>query len=261
MRIGRLAGLIVAAFCAGSGQAQQPVGPTNSQLDAERARIERERKTVIEKADAATQNIPTRLPSDAALQREILRIEGERKALFDPGNAATKDAPNTFPNVPTPPRSGIDLETIAQRYEHKANAKRADGLMVFASFTMPRVTLKKLIADVNRAGGAVVMRGFKGGSIKSTALAINELGESSGNVQINPNAFIKYRINAVPAVVLVKPESAEQVDSEGCALPDNYVMVAGDVGLSYALDHIAERSSDFNEMAVRYARPLKGAGR
>ena len=41
------------------------------------------------------------------------------------------------------------------------------------------------------------------------------------------------------------------------ALPDKYVMVAGDVGLAYALDNIERRSPAFREMAVRYGRPLK----
>jgi conjugal transfer pilus assembly protein TrbC len=133
--------------------------------------------------------------------------------------------------------------------------------MVFASFTMPNESLKRLIADANRAGGVVVMRGFKDGSIKATALAIQGLGEASGNVQVNPNAFTKYRISAVPAVVLVKPEGSDLVDNQGCALPDKYVMVAGDVGLSYALEEIERRSAQFQQMAARYGRPLKGGVR
>jgi conjugal transfer pilus assembly protein TrbC len=90
---------------------------------------------------------------------------------------------------------------------------------------------------------------------------MTELGVATGGVQINPNAFTKYRIKAVPAVVLVQPEGAELVDGEGCALPDKYVMVAGDVGLAYALDNIERRSPEFREIAVRYGRPLKATMR
>lgn len=230
--------------------------PTSAQLEQEQRRIEPGRKQLFDPARAAGRTVTGRLPEEASLMREIRKIEGERKAMFDPDNSATKNAPNTFPDIPTPPRSNVDVEAIAKRYEQKSELRRQDGLMVFASFTMPRETLKRLIADVNKAGGAVVMRGFKGGSIRSTALAINDLGEASGNVQINPNAFTKYRIEAVPAVVLVKPDSAESVDTEGCAMPDKYVMVSGDVGLGYALDDIARRSPEFREMATRYGRPL-----
>lgn len=256
-----IAAAVAVAISAAATAQTAPPTPTASQLEQERARIELERKQLFDPSNPAAQPKKGALPSGAALERELKKVESERKAMFDPENPATKNAPNTFPNIPTPPRSNVDLEAIAKRYEQKADAKRVDGLMVFASFTMPRETLKRLIADANRAGGVVVMRGFKGGSIKSTALAINELGESSGNVQINPNAFTKYRINAVPAVVLVKPDSADIVDNEGCALPDKYVMVAGDVGLGYALDDIAQRSREFGDMAVRYGRPLKGTAR
>lgn len=257
-----LAIALIASALTGTVLAQTtPATPTASQLEQERARIEQERKELFDPGHPAAPPKQAALPSGAALARELGKVEGERKAMFDPANSATKPAPNTFPNIPTPQRSGIDLEALAKRYEQKAEARNVDALMVFASFTMPRATLKRLIADANRAGGVVVMRGFKDGSIKSTALAINDLGESSGNVQINPNAFTKYRVNAVPAVVLVKPESAELVDNEGCALPDKYVMVTGDVTLGYALRDIAQRSREFGAMAVRYGRPLQGPGR
>ena len=58
-------------------------------------------------------------------------------------------------------------------------------------------------------------------------------------------------------MVLVKPESADLVDHEGCALPDKYVMVSGDVDLSHALEDIAQRSREFAAMAKRYGQPLK----
>ena len=253
---------LIATALSGAVLAQtKPTPPTASQLERERARIELDRKQLFDPTNPAAQPKKGPLPSSAALERELKKIEGERKAMFDPENLATKNAPNTFPNIPTPARGGVDIEALAKRYEQKADARKVDGLMVFASFTMPRETLKRLIADANRAGGVVVMRGFKGGSIKSTALAINDLGESSGNVQINPNAFTKYRVNAVPAVVLVKPESADIVNNEGCALPDKYVMVTGDVGLGYALEDIAQRSREFGAMAIRYGRPLNATGR
>jgi conjugal transfer pilus assembly protein TrbC len=248
-----VATLVIAAL--GSAAAQtQPL----SKADQERARIELERKRLFDPANPATRAAPGPLPSGSALEREIQRVERERKDLFDPENPATRNAPNTFPDVPTPQRSEVDIEAIARQYEHKAKARKADGLMVFASFTMPTASLKRLIADTARVGGAVLFRGFKDGSIKATSLAITSLGAVAGGVQVNPDAFTKYRITAVPAVVLVKPEASDQVDGEGCALPDDYVMVAGDVGVGYALDEIARRSPGFREVAVRYGRPLQG---
>jgi conjugal transfer pilus assembly protein TrbC len=253
---------VLASACAAVVLAQTtPTTPTPSQLQVERDRVELQRKELFDPANLLARPGQTQLPSGAALKTELERIASERKAMFDQDNLATQNAPNTFPHIATPPRSGIDLEALAKRYETKAGERKTDGLMVFASFTMPPATLKRLIADANRAGGVVVLRGFKDGSLKNTALAVSALGEAAGNVQINPEAFKKYRVNAVPAVVLVKPEGQELVDNEGCALPDKYVMVAGDVGLGYALDDIAQRSLDFGDLAARYGRPLKGTTR
>ena len=253
-----ITGVLASTFAVAVLAQTTPTTPTASQLQVERERVEVQRKELFSPANPVAQPGKGKLPSGAALKTEMDRIEDDRKAMFSEGNPAFKNAPNTFPNIATPERSGIDLESLARRYETKAADRKTDGLMVFASFTVPAPTLKRLIADANKVGGVVILRGFKDGSLKKTALVVNALGEATGNVQINPEAFKKYRINAVPAVVLVKPEGQELVDNEGCALPDKYVMVAGDVGLSYALEDIAQRSLEFSDVAARYARPLKG---
>lgn len=252
-----LATLFAAFFTLEASAQPQQATPNPSQLQRERDRVERERKAVFDPANPATKLTPGQMPNDASVAREMKKIEKDRKAIFDESNKALKNAPNSFPNIATPERSNIDLEALAKRYERKAEGRRSDNLMIFASFTMPKESLKRLIQDANKAGGMVVLRGFKDGSLKNTAIAVNALGEASGNVAINPNAFTKYRIKAVPAVVLLKPEGQDLVDNEGCALPDKYVMVAGDVTLRFALDHIAQQSRDFSDMAARYARPLK----
>jgi conjugal transfer pilus assembly protein TrbC len=186
------------------------------------------------------------------------RIEAERKAMFDPNNPATKNAKNVFPNVPTPEVSNVDIQALAKRYEQRADARRTDDLMVFVSFTMPPESLKRIVAQVSRLGGTVVLNGFKDNSWKATAFAIKDLGEKRGNVVVNPNAFAKYKVKSVPVTVLTKPEAIDQLDSEGCALPDTYAAVAGDVSLDYALDEIAQHDRRFTELAQRYARQLRG---
>ena len=75
---------------------------------------------------------------------------------------------------------------------------------------------------------------------------------------VNPNAFVKYRIRSVPAVVLTKPNASDQLDAEGCALPDTYASVVGDVSLDYSLDTIARRDARFSEVAIRFANRVRG---
>lgn len=232
--------------------------PSASQLEQEQRRIEAERKAMFDTNNPATKAKAPALPSSAAVQGEMKRIEAERKAMFDPNNPATKNAKNAFPNVPTPEVSNVDIQALAKRYEQRAQARRTDDLMVFVSFTMPPESLKRIVAQVNKVGGTVVLNGFKDNSWKATAVAIKDLGEKSGNVVVNPNAFTKYKIKAVPVTVLTKPEAIDQLDGEGCALPDTYAAVAGDVSLDYAMDEIAQRDRRFSDLAQRYARQLRG---
>lgn len=232
--------------------------PTASQLEQEQRRIEAERKSVFDPNNPATKAKPPALPSNAAVQGEMQRIEPERKAMFDSNNPATKNAKNVFPNVPTPEASNVDIQALARRYEQRAQARRTDNLMMFVSFTMPAESLKRIVAQVSQVGGTVVLNGFKNNSWKDTAIAIKDLDEKRGNVVVNPNAFAKYKIKAVPALVLAKPEAIDQLDGEGCALPDTYAAVAGDVSLDYALEAIAQQDRRFTDLAQRYVRQLKG---
>ncbi|ONU72523.1 type-F conjugative transfer system pilin assembly protein TrbC, partial [Burkholderia cenocepacia] len=150
------------------------------------------------------------------------------------------------------------IQALAKRYEQRADARRTDDLMVFVSFTMPPESLKRIVAQVSQLGGTVVLNGFKDNSWKATAFAIKDLGEKRGNVVVNPNAFAKYKVKSVPVTVLTKPEAIDQLDSEGCALPDTYAAIAGDVSLDYALEEIAQHDRRFTELAQRYARQLRG---
>lgn len=197
-------------------------------------------------------------PTASQFEQERQRIETARKAMFDADNPATTNAPHSFPNVPTPARAEIDIEAIARQYERKTAARKTDDLMIFASFTMPKASLKRLISQAHRVGASVILRGFKNNSLKATALAINGLGESGGNVLIHPNAFAQYKINAVPTVVLAKTGSNGRVDSDGCALPDHFVSLSGDVSLDYALAEMARRAPLFEPVATRYLRQLRG---
>jgi len=200
------------------------------------------------------------MPTESAIAQEMQSVERQRKELFDPNNAAIRNPAQSFPKVPTPDPAQIDVEALARRYERGIEARKTDELMVFASFSMPRESLRRLLAQASQVGAAVVLRGFKDNSLKATAAAISELGENggqSGNVLINPDAFTKYRVTAVPVVLLAKPESIAQVDLEGCALPDTYASVAGDVSLDYALDEIGRRDMRFAALAERYSRQLR----
>ncbi|WP_244122319.1 type-F conjugative transfer system pilin assembly protein TrbC [Burkholderia latens] len=191
------------------------------------------------------------MPSDAQIATERARIELERKPMFADPNLGRSTTGNAFPAIPTPPRAQLDPLAVAQRYAARAESRKQEELLAFASLSMPSESLKRMVRDVARAGGAVVLRGFKDGSMKSTIAAIQALGVDASAVQINPNAFKQYRITVVPAIVLVKADRALDLDAEGCSLPANFAGVTGDVTVPYALREIGRRSPEYRRLADR----------
>ncbi len=212
------------------------VGPSGAQTAAHRA------------APSAS------MPTDTAIEREIRQLEPQRRALFgEPLPAAPAGA---FPQIATPSPSGMDVQEVARRYEQRAVARQTEDLLIFASFSMPPESLRRLVRQASQVGASVVLRGLKGNSLKETAAAIQALGEGTGHVIVHPKAFTQYKIEAVPAVVLARPESGQQLDAQGCALPGTYTSIAGDVSLPYALKVLHQKAPDFRAQAMRYLRQL-----
>ncbi len=196
------------------------------------------------------------MPSSEEVQQEINRIAPERKALFDPDNPHTRSSRSPFPHVPTPPAAGLDPEALAQRFQHHVKLPSRDVLLFFVSFSVPEASLRRILSQAQRLDATVVFRGLKGGSLKESAAAIRAINPMGARVQIHPEAFIQYRINAVPATVLVHLQNDQPLDDAGCALPGSYVAIAGDVSADYALQEIARQSVSFKPAAERLLRDL-----
>jgi conjugal transfer pilus assembly protein TrbC len=211
-------------------------------------------------------------PTDQAIQQEMLKGENQKFSQKDWEKAQqkaleqiekTKDVeprPNNFPNVQAVRPTGIDIGSIAARYKRKVETnKSSDGVVAFASLSMPKESLRKLVTDVTSVGGAVVFRGFKDGNYMDMAKAVAEIGVKSANIQINPTAFKQYKVDTVPAIVLVKPGAGESLDEEGCVLPENHTKVTGDVSLVHALELIEKEDKSFSSIAQRYLSFIKGS--
>ncbi|KVU94157.1 conjugal transfer protein [Burkholderia ubonensis] len=207
---------------------------------------------IVADAPFPTVSAGERMPADDRIRAEQARIERERKQMF----RDSQPGPNAFPHIATPAPSRVDPLAIARRYEERAGQRKQAELLAFASLSMPAESLKRLIRDTARVGGVVVLRGFKDRSFKATAAAIQALGVDTSAVQINPNAFKQYRISAVPTVVLVKADHVLDLDAEGCALPENFAGISGDVTLPYSLREIARRSPAYQSLATRMLASL-----
>jgi conjugal transfer pilus assembly protein TrbC len=191
--------------------------------------------------------------NDPGFKAALEQAETKRKTVF--GTPVEVDH-NSFPNIVTPTQNNIDIEDIAKRYERKVAASRQDELIVFVSYSMPKESLLRVVKETSRVGGTVVLRGFINDSLKETVAAITELGETRANVVINPNSFKKYRIESVPTLVLTKPVPGERVDETGCAFPDDFIAISGDVSLGYGLEQIAKQSPQFAGTASSFLQLL-----
>ena len=231
--------------------------PNAKQLEGEQQRVEAQRKLLFDNVHS-DKNVKNKMPQDAAVEKERWRIEHERKAIFGDDNLLIKNYQNNFPNIPTPQVSNIDIETIARRYEKQVEAQKREDIFIFASFTMPQTSLKRLIQHANKLGASVIFNGFKDNSFKAMMMAVQTLGEDYGNVVINPKAFAQYKIKSVPTVVLAKAAHIDQFDQEGCALPEHFVAISGDVSLDYALEEFARRAPSFAHQAIAYLRQVRG---
>jgi conjugal transfer pilus assembly protein TrbC len=228
-----------------------------SPLEQEQQHIEHERKRIFDPNHPDFKR-KAGLPADALIEKEQRKVELQRKEIFGSNQLEHKQLKNSFPSINTPKRSDIDIDALARRYEQKAQDKKTEEVMVFVSFTMPTASLKRIVKEANKIGASVIFRGFKNNSYKETILAIKSLGEVAGNVVVNPNAFTKYQIKSVPVLVLAKATTLDQLDTSGCALPDTYAAVSGDVSLPYALEAIAKQDRAFESLAHQYLQQLGG---
>ncbi|MAZ39892.1 MAG: type-F conjugative transfer system pilin assembly protein TrbC [Legionellales bacterium] len=112
---------------------------------------------------------------------------------------------------------------------NKIKRNRNDAL-VFISLSMPTVALKQWVAQAREIGAPVILRGFVHNSLKDTERMItHKLGHNFTGFVINPKAYEKYQIKAVPALVVTSQSN-----------PDAFDVVYGNANLYALLKVIAD---------------------
>ncbi|MCP5286098.1 MAG: type-F conjugative transfer system pilin assembly protein TrbC [Burkholderiaceae bacterium] len=113
-------------------------------------------------------------------------------------------------------------------------------MLIFVSFAMPEPTLQRLVDQAARAGATLVLRGLVNGSIRDTVTRMQALiGSRRVAVQINPEAFDRHGITRTPTFVLVMDGAGtEACPSRLCGSSAQFVKVAGDVTLDYAMRYL-----------------------
>ncbi|MEM6485291.1 MAG: type-F conjugative transfer system pilin assembly protein TrbC, partial [Pseudomonadota bacterium] len=115
------------------------------------------------------------------------------------------------------------------------------SIYIFASFSMPDASLKAVIEQAELAGAAVVLRGLVDDSVEATMQAVSNLygeDEQVAGAVIDPTLFERFSINQVPSFVVSESPAQRCMSDADCPIPD-YVKIAGDVPLLYALERIS----------------------
>jgi conjugal transfer pilus assembly protein TrbC len=132
-------------------------------------------------------------------------------------------------------------------------------LMAFVSFSMPRESLLRIVEQSEITGARLIFRGFDGNKMTDMATRIGALlGKHRVEAAIHPPAFAQFKVNQVPALVLAQSDAGNQMDS-GCAQPDRYVKVTGDVSQDYALEYIERTSPQWAASARLFGDKIKEA--
>ncbi len=205
-------------------------------------------------------------PSETELRQRIERaVDMADRATRQGGgarvNAAKIPVPLPVPfSVPQSAVPSVDPAATARRLESVVGQPAlltGPVLYAFVSFSMPRASLQRLLADAQRHGATLVMRGLVNRSLKETTTAAQALiGERKIGWLIDPQAFQRFGVVSVPSYVLVRSHALP----EPCALREcfaeaDYVRLAGDVTLRYALTKIGEFEPRFgHDVAVLMQR-------
>lgn len=143
-----------------------------------------------------------------ALATEVLRRSAAmRDVASETARQGEENLQSNIARLGGGPAGPINFdELIRTAGSNGAVQGRAPQLIVFASLSMPRQSLKALIRDTARAGGAVVFNGFPGNSMKAFQqgiLKVVEQNQDYANIGIDPRLFRAFKVTAVPTYVVV----------------------------------------------------------
>lgn len=151
---------------------------------------------------------------------DMLQMDRERNSILGMPDFSRK-----------PVLSGQDSDFIASLKQQQQQQTRPDAdapaVILFVSFSMPEDDLRERVKDAADQGVSVTLRGMVNGDMRQTGTRIAQLVKETnkGGMQIDPLAFRRYGVNAVPTVIV---QCGKQSDR-----------VRGDITLHEALKKVA----------------------
>ena len=147
----------------------------------------------------------------------------------------------------------FSLLTVIYHSQSFAANDRDAHVLIFASFSMPKESLKALSNQANQVGAPVIIRGLVNNSFKETVKKLTEFNLLQTGIQIDPLLFKRFGIQKVPAVVV----------TNNIACPPNQTCLAqfdvlyGNIPLSYALKVIANKNDPVSHFAVEALQKMQ----
>lgn len=192
------------------------------------------------------------MPSDTDLKAKQLEIQNSMKSFGSGAEIGkSQSVSNTAASKATEALTGATLNGRQATPADFANLARpgsqpqgqqpkrpSSDLMIFVSMSMPEESLRQYAIQAKRFGAVLMMRGFINDKMSDTRETLAKLNPSAAEWEINPEPFKTFKIDKVPAVVLATAESSS-VTEDGCAKPETFTVVFGDIAIKDALDQIA----------------------
>ena len=216
-------------------------------------------QSVIEQAEALA-NSPEFIDS---INREAT------KALRD----ADRLPVNALPDLPEPSadllqRARQDItklldQTQGQPLDPMAQ-KSGPQLYVFVSFSMPEITLKRLLTQASQIEASLILRGLIDDDMGKTKTRIAQLLEADENghtriqvgFAIDPTLFERFDIQQVPSFVLTDTPAPRCTDA-GCE-EVSFARLSGDTTLEYALQTMRREAPAMSASAGELLSRIRG---
>ncbi|MCP5400406.1 MAG: type-F conjugative transfer system pilin assembly protein TrbC [Sphingomonas sp.] len=209
-----------------------------------------------------------------ASDAEALAAEARRRAeaVTEQAKATAQDGADNGARFTAAAKSGANQPDDSQAFDfdrmiadagEMAEAELAGQprLIVFASTSMPKAALAAMIADVGKAGGVVVLRGFPQGSAKRLTAALAPIAQESEAIEhvgIDPRLFRAFGIEVVPTYI-VAASDFELCDGFDCTtnVPPHDRM-SGNVTLAHVLETFAQGNGPGARIAAQHLTRLRG---
>jgi len=159
-------------------------------------------------------------------------------------------------------------QLLNQTEQHKRltdpNHSNKSQFYIFVSFSMPDLTLQRLMEQAQRISAPLVLRGLINNDMNQTRIKISQLmgadklgkATNKGGLTIDPTLYERFGISVVPAFVLTATPAPTCTQTD-CPTPD-FVRLAGNVTLDYVLETMGKATPAMRDHTNSLLGTLRG---